>query len=82
MTVKGRYWPSNQQPFFLELILPDGKITGVRVLTVDNLDPVEFSTTVPFKVSEPTLARLSLRQMDPVLNTPIYVYTQLIWLKP
>jgi hypothetical protein len=82
LTVEGRYWPFNTQPYFLELILPDGTITGLRVLTVTGQDWQEFSTTVPFKVTEPTLARLSLRQMDPVLNAPIYVYTQEVWLKP
>ena len=82
LTVKGRYWPFSLQPVFLELILPDGTITGVRVLTLDSLDPQEFSTTVPFKVTERTLARLSLRQMDPVLNAPIYVFTQDVWLNP
>ncbi len=82
MVVKGRYWPFNNQPYFLELILPDGKITGVRVLTVEGVEPQEFTTTVPYKVTEPTLARLSVRQMDPILNAPIYVFTRQVWLKP
>jgi hypothetical protein len=82
LAVTGRYWPFNTQPVFLELILPDGKITGLRVLTFDSLDPQEFSTTLPFKVTERTLALLSIRQMDPVLNAPIYVYTQEVWLNP
>ncbi|MGE5250208.1 MAG: hypothetical protein ACM3QS_08340 [Bacteroidota bacterium] len=82
LTVKGRFWPFNTQPAFLELILPDGRAGALRVLSLQGLDPQEFSTTLPYKVSEPTLARLSLRQMDPVLNAPIYVFTQAIWLKP
>ncbi|MFZ5881216.1 MAG: hypothetical protein ACOY0R_17770 [Chloroflexota bacterium] len=82
LDVRGRYWPYNTQPVFLELILPNGSVTGVRVLTFDNLDPQEFSTTIPFKVTERTLALLSLRQMDPVLNAPVYVYTQEVWLNP
>ena len=82
LAIKGRYWPFNNQPFFLELILPDGKIAAVRVMTVEGTDPQEFTTTLPFKVTEPTIARLSLRQMDPVLNGPIYVFTQRILLKP
>jgi len=81
VTVKGRIWPFNTQPVFLELILPDGE-TFLRVLSLDGLDPQEFSTTIPYKVTERTLARLSVRQMDPVLNAPIYVYTQDIWLNP
>jgi hypothetical protein len=80
--LEGRFWPLNMQPIFIEMILPDGTINGTRVLTMEGIDPQEFETTLPYKVEEPTLARLSIRQMDPVLNSPIYVYTQLIWLKP
>lgn len=82
LVVEGRYWPYNTQPVFLELILPGGKITGLRVLTFDSLDPQEFSTTLPFKVTERTRALLTLRQMDPISNTPIYLYTQEVWLNP
>ena len=82
LVLKGRFWPFNTQPVFIELIQPDGTIKDVRVLTMNGIDPQEFSTTLPYKVEEPTLVRLSIRQMDPVLNAPIYVYTQLIWLKP
>ncbi len=81
VAVKGRYWPFNTQPVFLELILPDGE-TFTRVVNLDGLDPQEFSTTIPYKVTERTLARLSVRQMDPLLDAPIYVYTQDIWLNP
>jgi hypothetical protein len=82
VAVKGRFWPFNTQPYFLELILPDGRTAGLRVMTVNGLEPVEFDTTLPYKVTEPVLARLELRQMDPVLNAPVYVYTQTVWLKP
>jgi hypothetical protein len=80
--IKGRFWPFNTEQAFLELILPDGRIAGVRVLNIDSLDPHEFSTTLPYDVRERVLARLSIRQMDPVLDAPIYVYTQTIWLNP
>ncbi len=82
LAVTGTYWPFNTEPVFLELILPDGKVTGLRVLNFNGVDPQEFSTTIPFKVTERTLALLSIRQMDPVLNAPIYVYTREVWLNP
>jgi hypothetical protein len=82
LVVEGSFWPFNTQPAFLELVLPDRSILTTRVLTLAGLDTQEFSTTLPFKVTEPTLARLSIRQMDPVLNAPIYVYTQEITLNP
>lgn len=82
INVEGRFWPFNEQPVFLEVILPDKSIPVLRVLTFNGLETQEFSTTLPYTVTEPVLARLSLRQMDPVLNAPVYVYTQEITLNP
>ncbi|HEY2980410.1 MAG TPA: hypothetical protein VGJ22_04450 [Anaerolineales bacterium] len=82
LPVRARFSPFNNQPVFLELILPDRRVLVSRVLTLDGLEPQEFTTTLPFKVTEPTSALLSLRQMDPILNAPIYVYTQTITLNP
>lgn len=82
VNVEGRFWPFNNQPVFLEVILPDNSIPVLRVLTFDGLETQEFSTTLPYTITEPVQARLSLRQMDPVLNAPVYVYTQEITLNP
>jgi hypothetical protein len=82
LQVTGRFWPFNDQPFFLELILPDGQVAGTRVLTLKGLDPQEFSTTIPYKVSESTPAFLTIRQMDARLNLPLYVYTRPVTLNP
>ncbi len=82
VTVEGRFWPFNNQPAYLELILPDGQVTGLRVLPMNGTDPQDFSTTLPFKVTEQTQALLSIRQMDPVLNIPLYVYTREVYLNP
>jgi hypothetical protein len=82
LVVEGRFWPFNQQLVFLELILPDRTTSAVRVLTLSGTDTQEFSTTLPYRVTETTEARLTIRQMDPVLGTPIYVYTQEITLNP
>jgi len=82
LEVSGRFWPFNDQPFFLELILPDGQVAGMRVLTVNGVETQEFSTTIPYKVSEPTTAFLSIRQMDARLNLPLYVYTRAVSLTP
>jgi hypothetical protein len=82
LAVEGSFWPFNTQPVFLELILPDKSVLTTRVLTLEGLETQEFSTTLPYKVTEPTLARLSIKQIDPVLNAPIYVYTQEITLNP
>jgi hypothetical protein len=82
LTVRGDIWPFNLEPVLLELIGPDGKSLGLRILTVDQLDPQLFETTIPYKVSEPTLARLSIRQDDDRINGLFYVYSQEILLNP
>lgn len=82
LDVEGRILPFNDQPVILELIDPDGKTVGLRVLDFTGVDEQLFSTTLPYKVSEPTPARLVLRQDDDRLNGYIYLYSQEITLNP
>jgi hypothetical protein len=82
LTLKGRIWPFNTQPVFAELILPDGKPAGTRVLTFKGVDTESFETTIPYKVKEPVQARLTFRQVSPELDQLVYVYTQEIHLNP
>ena len=87
--LKGRIWPYNEQPMLVELILPDGKVISTRVLGFNGIETQSFETTLPYKVTEPTLARLSFRQdnpeleeADPKLGKLVYVYTMEITLNP
>lgn len=82
LNVRGDIWPFNLQPIILELVTPDGKSIGLRILTVDNINPQLFETTIPYKVSEPTLARLTIRQDDERINGLFYVYSQEVLLNP
>jgi hypothetical protein len=84
LTVEGHMWPYNKQPIILDLVLPDGKIAGSRIVNLNGLDPQDFSTTIPYKVPGPLLARLTVRQLDFdfIDNLPIYVFSQEIWLNP
>lgn len=82
LNVDGRIRPSNDQPVILELIDPEGKTVGLRVLDFDGTDEQLFSTTIPYKVSEPTMARFVLRQDDDRLDGYIYLYSQEISLNP
>lgn len=82
LSVRGDVWPFNLNPILLELIGPDGTSLGLRILTVNQLTPQLFETTIPYKVSEPTLARLSIRQDDDRISGLFYVYTQEILLNP
>ncbi len=82
VALQGRFLPYNRQPLVIDLVTADGTIAGQRLVDVPGLDPQNFTTTVPYKVSAPTLARLVLRQADEILDGPIYVYSQEITLNP
>ena len=82
VNVEGRFLPFNDQPVVLELLDLEGKTVGLRVLDFIGTDEQIFSTTIPYKVSEPTQARLVLRQDDERLEGLIYLYSQDILLNP
>jgi len=82
LNVNGDLWPFNLQPVILELVGPDGKSMGLRILTVEQINPQLFETTIPYKVSEPTLARLTIHQDDDRIKGLFYVYSQEVLLNP
>jgi len=82
VNVDGRFLPFNDQPVILELLNPEGRTIGLRVLDFAGTDEQLFTTTIPYKVSEPTLARLVLKQDDERLDGLIYLYSQEILLNP
>jgi len=82
LNVDGRLLPFNDQPVILELIDSEGRTLGLRVLDFDGTGEQLFTTTIPYKVSEPTLARLFLRQEDDRLDGYIYIYSQEVTLNP
>jgi hypothetical protein len=82
LNVRGDVWPFNLNPLILELLDPTNKPIGLRILTLDNLDPQLMDTTIPYKVSEPTLARLTIRQDDDRIGGLFYVYSQEVLLDP
>lgn len=82
LTVRGDVWPFNLQPVVLELIDPEGKSIGLRILSVTTIQPQLFETTIPYKVSEPTPARLTIRQDDDRMPGLFYVYSQEVLLNP
>lgn len=82
LTVRGDVWPFNLQPVILELIDSEGKSIGLRMLSVGTIDPQKFDTTIPYRVSEPTLVRLILRQDDDRIPGLFYVYSQEVLLNP
>ncbi len=82
LSVQGQYTPYNQQQVILELISDAGQLMSSRVLNVQNLDPQNFDTTLPYKVNAPTQARLYIHQEDDVLKGPVYIYSQEMTLNP
>jgi hypothetical protein len=82
LNVKGDIWPLNLQPVIIELISPDGKSIGLRILTIDNINPQLFTTTIPYKVTEPTSVRLTIRQDDDRMTGLFYLYSQIVLLNP
>jgi len=82
LNVRGDIWPFNLQPVILELVGPDGKSIGLRILTVEQIDPQLFETTIPYKVTGPTLARLTIYQDDDRIKGLFYVYSQEVLLNP
>jgi len=75
-------WPFNLQPIYLELVNSEGKSMGLRMLTVDKIQPHLFETTIPYRVAEPTSVRLVVRQDDDRMPGVFYIYTQVIMLNP
>ena len=82
VNVEGRFLPYNDQQVVLELLDLTGKTIGLRVLDFVGTDEQLFSTTIPYKITEPAQARLILRQDDDRLDGLIYLYSQEILLNP
>ena len=82
LNIKGDIWPFNLQPVVLELLGPKGEPLGLRILTLPTNDPQMFTTTVPFKITEPTLARLTIRQDDERIKGTFYIFSQEVLLNP
>jgi hypothetical protein len=82
LNVRGDLWPFNLQPVILELVGPDGNSIGLRILTVNHINPQLFETTIPYKVREPTLARLTIYQDDDRIDGLFYAYSQEVLLNP
>src|SRR5215213_3974995 len=82
LNIRGDVWPFNLNPVILELVDPEGKSMALRILNLNQLNPQLFETTLPYKVSEPTVARLTIRQDDDRIDGLFYVYSQEVLLNP
>ncbi len=82
LAVKGSYTPVNSRPVILELMTSDGKSLGLRVLNLPGSEAQYFETTIPYKVTQETAARIYLYQDDDVIQGRAYVYSQPLALEP
>ena len=82
LDIRGDVWPFNLNPVILELIGEDGRSMGLRILNLNQLNPQLFETTIPYKVSEPTVACLTIRQDDDRIDGVFYLYSQEVLLNP
>lgn len=82
LNIRMDWWPFNLEPVIVELIDPEGKSLGLRVISVDQLNPQLVETTIPYKISEPVTARLTVRQDDDRITGLFYLYSQEILLNP
>jgi hypothetical protein len=82
LKVDGDMLPFSKQPMILQLVTDDGKSLSLRVVAVSGKGWQPFSTTLPFKVDQPTSARLAIQESGDVLDGPVYIYGQPITLNP
>ena len=82
LRVQGDVWPRNLNPVIFELVGPDGRSLGLRLVSVNTIDPQLFDTTIPYRVFVPTQARLTIRQDDDRIDGLFYVYSQEVVLNP
>lgn len=82
LSVRADVWPFNLQPVILELIDPDGKSLGLRVVAVEHINPQMVETTIPYEITEPVSARLTIRQDDDRIAGLFYLYSQEVLLNP
>jgi hypothetical protein len=84
VSVQGQMQVFNELPVYLELVDDFGETLGSRFITAGTADGNyhEINTTIPYKVSKYTSARLVIRQADDRIPGPYYLYSQEIFLSP
>ena len=82
LNIRGDIWPFNLNPVILELVGPEGESMSLRILNIEHLNPQLFETTLPYKVTEPTSVRLTIRQDDDRMDGLYYAFSQEVILSP
>jgi hypothetical protein len=82
LSVTGQVLPYNSSPVIMELVTEEGDSLSLRVLNATGEDWQGVETTLPYRVSLSTPARLFVRQADQVIGGEAYVFSQPITLLP
>ena len=82
LVVEGAFWPFNDQPVIIKLLDENGVELQNRIQYLTGNTYIPFTITMPYRVSEPTQARLSIQQADPRFNAIAYLYSVLVTLNP
>jgi len=82
LTVEGSFWPLNDQPAFIELQDEAGRPLMTRQLSLVGEGYISFQTALPYRIAQPTSARLSIRQIDPRFGEIAYLYSIVVRLEP
>ncbi len=80
--ISGEYQSYNNLPVILELLDEDGKVLGLRNLSIPAGNREIFETTINYKVNKPISARLILRQADEKFGGRIFLHSQALLLNP
>jgi hypothetical protein len=84
LPVTGEFLPANDMPIVLELIDADGHVMGSRILQLGPADGKyqQFTTSLPYQISEKTQARLVIRQSDDRIEGYAYLYSLKLTIGP
>jgi hypothetical protein len=85
LILDGEFLPFNNQPIIIDLISETGIIVGTTSIQFDpttNDILLPFKTSLYYQVDSPTSARLTLHQPDQRIPGNLFVFSQLIHLKP
>ena len=82
LDVAGDILPFNNNPVVMELISDQGDELSLRVLNTIGLEWQHIETTLPFRVTTTTPARLYVHQADDLLEGDVYIFSLPLTLNP
>ena len=84
LPVTGDFEPANDMPVIFELIDTDGNVIGSRILQLGRADGnyQQFTTTIPYQLTQKTQVRLIIRQSDDRIDGLAYLFSMKLLVGP